>query len=96
MGKKASHAGQECISSKEMVLRSEDTLEEDPDERERFELCETWKNSKLEMLCFLRKKKKKKMFTLSSLSSGSSAISSNLRFSDTESEDGEYKLKINQ
>lgn len=56
MGKKASHAGQECISSKEMVLRSEDTLEEDPDERERFELCETWKNSKLEMLCFLRKK----------------------------------------
>lgn len=42
MGKKASQAGQECISSKDMVLRSEDTLEEEPDERERLEVCETW------------------------------------------------------
>lgn len=40
MGKKASQAGQECINSKEMILRSE---EEEPDERERLEMCETWK-----------------------------------------------------
>lgn len=52
MGKKASQAGQECMpSSKEMMLRLEDRLEEEPDERERFEVCETW--SKLEMLCFV-------------------------------------------
>jgi len=41
VGKKASQAGQECMpNSREMILRSEDTLEEDPDERERFEVCE--------------------------------------------------------
>jgi hypothetical protein len=45
VGKKASQAGQEC---KEMVLRSEDTLEEEPNERERLDVFETWKNSKLE------------------------------------------------
>ena len=43
MGKKASQAGHECISSKERVLRAEDTLEEEPDERERLEVCETWR-----------------------------------------------------
>ena len=44
MGKKASHAGQECMSSsREMVLGSEDTLEEEePDERERLDVCETF------------------------------------------------------
>jgi len=64
VGKKASQAGQECISSKEMLLRLEDTLEEEPDERERLGVCET----------------------LSSLSRASSAISSNLRFNDIESD----------
>lgn len=44
VGKKASQAGQECISSKETLLRLEETLEEEPDERERLEVCETWKN----------------------------------------------------
>ena len=38
VGKKASQAGQECINSKEMVLRSEDALEEESDERERLEV----------------------------------------------------------
>lgn len=43
MGKKASQAGQACMSSsKEKVLRSEDTLEEEPDERERLDMCETF------------------------------------------------------
>jgi len=37
VGKKASQAGHECISSKETVLRSEHTLEEESDERERLE-----------------------------------------------------------
>jgi hypothetical protein len=64
VGKKASQAGHECISSKERILRSEDTLEEESDERERLEVCET----------------------LSSLSRASWAISSNLRFSDIESD----------
>lgn len=45
MGKKASQAGQECIPNSNetvlllLLLRSEDI---DPDERERFELCETF------------------------------------------------------
>ena len=78
VGKKASQAGHECINSKETILRSEDTLEEEPDERERLD---TWKSSKLEMLCFVGKK----INTLSSLSRTSSAISSNRRLSDIES-----------
>lgn len=49
MGKKASQAGQECMPS-EMILRSEDTLEEEADERERLDECETWRG-KLGMLC---------------------------------------------
>jgi hypothetical protein len=53
VGKKASQAGHECISSKETILRSEDTLEEESDERERLD---TWKSSNLEMLCFVGKK----------------------------------------
>jgi hypothetical protein len=41
-------------SSNEIMLRLEDRLEEEPDERERLEVCETWKRqSKLEMLCFV-------------------------------------------
>lgn len=72
------------MSSKERILRSEDTLEEEPDERERLD---TWKSCELEMLCFVGKK----MNTLSSLSRASSAISSNLRFSDIES-GGSHKL----
>jgi hypothetical protein len=51
-------------SSNEIILRLEDTLEEEPNERERFEDCET----------------------LSSLSRSSSAISSNFRFNDIESD----------
>lgn len=43
MGKKASQAGHECMpSSKEMILRSEATLKEEPDERERLDACKTW------------------------------------------------------
>ena len=41
MGKKVSQAGQECMSSKERVLRSEAMLEEESDERERLDVCET-------------------------------------------------------
>lgn len=37
MGKKASQAGQEWIP-KELILRSEDKLQEEADERERFEI----------------------------------------------------------
>jgi len=40
VGKKASQAGQECMPS-EIMLRSEDTLEEEADERERLDECET-------------------------------------------------------
>ena len=82
MGKKASQAGQACMSSsKEKVLRSEDTLEEEPDERERLDMCETffWIIRKKQLLCILWE------LTLSSLSRVSSAISSNLRFNDIES-----------
>ena len=42
MGKNASQAGQEWIAS-ERILRSEDMLEEEPDERERLEVCETYR-----------------------------------------------------
>ena len=51
MGKKASQAGHECISSKETVLRSEDTLEEESDERERLEVCETFFCSHKSEIC---------------------------------------------
>ena len=58
MGKKASQAGHECRpSSSGMILRSEDTLEEEPDERERFEVCEIWKRCQLALLRFVGKKK---------------------------------------
>jgi len=39
VGKKASQAGHECMPS-ESILRSEHTLEEEADERERLEVCE--------------------------------------------------------
>ena len=51
VGKKASQAGHECISSKETVLRSEDTLEEESDERERLEVCETFFCSHKSEIC---------------------------------------------
>lgn len=57
MGKKASQAGHECISSKEMILRSEDTLEEEPEERERLDECETWKGYSKCCVCVVKKKR---------------------------------------